>query len=239
MLAVRSISAAYGSVNILFDVSLTLEPSSCVALLGANGAGKTTLLKTISGFLVPCAGAIELDGVSIAGLPPHVIVAKGISQVLQGRQVIATMSVLDNLKLGAHLLSKRAKVASNEILLEVYALFPILSERAHALAGSLSGGEQQMLAVGRALMSRPDVLLLDEPTMGLAPMVIRQLLEAMKAIKARGIAMLLVEPNPELAFELADRCCLIDSGRVVLNDTTENMKKRTDIGKLYLGAHAG
>jgi branched-chain amino acid transport system ATP-binding protein len=240
MLGVRNLRAGYRTVSVLFDVTLAVAEGECVALLGPNGAGKTTLLRTISGFLRPSAGDVDFCGQPIGGMPPHAIVALGISQVLQGRQVLGPMSVRDNLLLGGHVAFAR-RGGQREVqarLAEVYELFPILAERATAHAGSLSGGEQQMLAIGRALMSRPRALLLDEPSMGLAPLVVAQIQAVLQRIKQTGIAMLLVEQNPDLAFALADRCCVLESGHLVLEGPTSELRSHERIAELYLGRAA-
>jgi branched-chain amino acid transport system ATP-binding protein len=236
MLAVERLDAGYRTVRVLFEVSLAVAQGECVALLGPNGAGKTTLLRTISGFVRPSAGAIRFAGQPIAGRPPHEIVALGLSQVLQGRQVLGPMSVRDNLLLGAHIKYSRRDAEAR--LKEIHDLFPILAERAGAQAGSLSGGEQQMLAIGRALMSRPRALLLDEPSMGLAPLVVAQIRSVLARIKETGIAMLLVEQNPDLAFALADRCVVLESGHVVLEGATGELRSHERIAELYLGRAA-
>jgi branched-chain amino acid transport system ATP-binding protein len=236
MLNVSHLSAGYGQVQVLFDVSLSAEAGTCVGVLGPNGAGKTTLLRTISGFLKPKAGSIELDGRAITALAPHEIVRSGLSQVLQGRQVLGPMSVRDNLLLGAHLtFAKHGRAAVLASLEEIYELFPILRERAQHQASSLSGGEQQMLAIGRAMMSRPRVLLLDEPSMGLAPLVVKQISEVLRKIKSTGLAMVLIEQNPDFAFELADRCSILESGHLVLEGPTDILRNHEQMAELYLG----
>jgi branched-chain amino acid transport system ATP-binding protein len=235
-LALHGVHAGYRAVRVLFDVSLQVAEGECVALLGPNGAGKTTLLRTISGFLRPSAGEVRFANAAIGGKPPHEIVALGISQVLQGRQVLGPMSVRDNLLLGAHVRYSRRD--SEARLGEIHDLFPILAERGRAQAGSLSGGEQQMLAIGRALMSRPRALLLDEPSMGLAPLVVAQIRTVLERIKGTGIAMLLVEQNPDLAFALADRCVVLESGHVVLQGPTAELRSHERIAELYLGRAA-
>jgi branched-chain amino acid transport system ATP-binding protein len=236
MLDIRGLSAGYGRVQVLFDVSLSVAAGECVALLGPNGAGKTTLLRTACGFVVPTAGEVRFAGEAITGLPPHAIVARGLVQVLQGRQVFGPMSVRDNLLLGAHVRLGRtsARDVSGQ-LEEIYQLFPILAERSGQHAGSLSGGEQQMLAIGRALMSRPRAILLDEPSMGLAPLVVAQIQSVLQRIKQTGIATLLVEQNPDVAFALADRCCVLEAGHMLLEGKTDELRDHRRIAELYLG----
>jgi branched-chain amino acid transport system ATP-binding protein len=237
MLTLSNLCAGYGPIQILYDISLSAGAGQCIAVLGPNGAGKTTLLRAISGFLTPARGSIVFDGQDIGGNPPHRVVQLGVSQVMQGRQVLASMSVRDNLLLGGHVtFARQGKRLVAAALDEVYDLFPILAERASAAGGSLSGGEQQMLAIGRALMSRPKLLLLDEPSMGLAPLVIRQIQEVLERVKASGMTMLLVEQNPDFAFGLADRCCILESGHLVLQGDTDLLKNHEQMASLYLGA---
>jgi branched-chain amino acid transport system ATP-binding protein len=236
MLDIRHLSAGYGRVQVLFDVSLSVAAGECVALLGPNGAGKTTLLRTVCGFVVPLAGEVRFAGEAITGVPPHAIVARGLVQVLQGRQVFGPMSVRDNLLLGAHV--RLARTSARDVgaqLAEIFQLFPILAERSAQHAGSLSGGEQQMLAIGRALMSRPRAILLDEPSMGLAPLVVAQIRSVLQRIKRTGIATLVVEQNPDVAFALADRCCVLEAGHLVLEGKTGELRDHQRIADLYLG----
>jgi branched-chain amino acid transport system ATP-binding protein len=236
MLSIANLNVGYGSVQVLFDVSLRAEAGQCVGVLGPNGAGKTTLLRAISGFLTPTSGIIEFDGHLIGGTQSHQIVKLGISQVLQGRQVLGPMSVRDNLLLGAHVIyAHRGRQEVEAALAEVYDMFPILLERSRLPAAALSGGEQQMLAIGRALMSRPRALLLDEPSMGLAPLVIEQIAKVLHGIKALGITMLLIEQNPDFAFGIADRCCILESGHVMLEGETQILRNHEQMASLYLG----
>ena len=235
-LKVSRLDAGYGHVQVLFDVNLTAEAGTCVGVLGPNGAGKTTLLRTISGFLRPQRGMITLGDVAIEVRQAHDIVRRGLSQVLQGRQVLGPMSVRDNLLLGAHLTSAReGKPAMRAALDEIYDLFPILRERSQVEAAALSGGEQQMLAIGRALMARPQVLLLDEPSMGLAPLIVAQILDVLRKIKNKGMTMLLIEQNPDFAFGLADRCCVMEGGHIVLEGPTDILRNHEQMASLYLG----
>jgi len=237
MLKISDLRVGYGAIQVLFDVSLEAPAGQCVAVLGPNGAGKTTLLRAISGFIEAQPGSIVLEGRHIGGLSPHKIVGLGLSQVLQGRQVLGPMSVRDNLLLGAHVTYSRQGTREVEQVLDgVYQLFPILAERQNLPAAALSGGEQQMLAIGRALMSRPRVLLLDEPSMGLAPLIVKQIHDVLRKVKETGIAMLLVEQNPEFAFGLADQCCVLESGHVVLEGATTILRNHERMASLYLGA---
>jgi branched-chain amino acid transport system ATP-binding protein len=236
VLEIRDLSVGYGHVQVLFGVSLSVPRGECLAVLGPNGAGKTTLLATVSGFLSPLAGHITLDGADIAGRPPHAIVRAGIAQVMQGRQVLGPMSVRDNLLLGAHLrLPREGRAAVETSLRHVYDLFPILAERARLAAGGLSGGEQQMLAIGRALMSRPTLLLLDEPSMGLGPLIVEQLLDVLLRLKRDGLTMVLVEQNPDVALRLADRCGILESGHLVAEGRPELLRDEEHVRALYLG----
>jgi branched-chain amino acid transport system ATP-binding protein len=236
MLTISNLNVGYGPVQVLFDVSVKAEAGQCIGVLGPNGAGKTTLLRAISGFLSPRAGSIMFDGQPIGGMSAHRVVKLGISQVLQGRQVLGPMSVRDNLLLGAHVtFAQRGRADVEKALTEVYEMFPILLERSRLPAASLSGGEQQMLAIGRALMSRPRALLLDEPSMGLAPLIVEQIADVLRKIKALGITMLLIEQNPDFAFGLADRCCVLESGHVVLEGETQVLRNHDQMASLYLG----
>ena len=236
MIKVSRLNVGYGQVQVLFDVSLESRAGECVGVLGPNGAGKTTLLRAISGFLRPRSGSIELAGKPITARQPHHIVHEGLSQVLQGRQVLGPMSVRDNLLLGGHLtFAKQGRREVARALDEVFGLFPILHERASQQSASLSGGEQQMLAIGRALMSRPRVLLLDEPSMGLAPLIVKQISDVLVKIKQGGMTMVLIEQNPDFAFALADRCCILESGHVVLEGATEVLRNHEQMASLYLG----
>ena len=236
MIKVTQLNAGYGQVQVLFDVSLESKAGECIGVLGPNGAGKTTLLRAISGFLRPRSGSIELGGKPITSRPPHHIVREGLSQVLQGRQVLGPMSVHDNLLLGGHLtFAKQGRHEVARALDEIYELFPILRERSGQQSASLSGGEQQMLAIGRALMSRPRVLLLDEPSMGLAPLIVKQISEVLQKVKQSGMTMVLIEQNPDFAFALADRCCVLESGHVVLEGVTDVLRNHEQMVSLYLG----
>jgi branched-chain amino acid transport system ATP-binding protein len=236
MLEISHLSAGYGSINVLFDISVKAEFGRCIAILGPNGAGKTTLLRAISGFVQGPPGSITLDNVNIGSLPPHKIVELGVSHVMQGRQVLGPMTVRDNLLLGAHVCYGRGDRDVEGSLDEIYRLFPILRERQGLPGAALSGGEQQMLAIGRALMSRPRVLLLDEPSMGLAPIIVKQIQSVLSVVKQTGIAILLVEQNPDFAFDLADQCCIMESGRIVLHGETALLRDHEKMVSLYLGA---
>jgi branched-chain amino acid transport system ATP-binding protein len=237
MLTISNLNVGYGPIQVLFGVSLTAQAGQCVGVLGPNGAGKSTLLRAISGFITPKSGTITFDGRPIGGISAHNIVSLGVSQVLQGRQVLEPMSVRDNLLLGAHVTyARRSRADVERALAEVYEMFPVLLDRSRLPAASLSGGEQQMLAIGRALMSCPRVILLDEPSMGLAPLIIEQIAAVLHKIKALGITMLLIEQNPDFAFGLADRCCVLESGHLVLEGETQILRNHERMASLYLGA---
>lgn len=236
MLSIDDIYVAYGNVQVLHGVTLSVRAGEAVAILGPNGAGKTTLLRTISGFLRPKRGRIEIDGRSIVEIEPHQFVAMGIGQVLEGRQLFGPLTVHQNLALGAYVRyrnSGRSEIASD--IEKVFTLFPRLQERRNQQAGTLSGGEQMMLAIGRALMSRPKLLLLDEPSMGLGPLVVSSIVEALTELRASGLTMLLVEQNPDAAMAIATRCYVLDVGRVVHESSAKGLLADKDLAQYYLG----
>ena len=236
MLVLKSAETYYGNVRALKGVSLHINEGEIVALIGANGAGKTTTLRTISGLLAPRRGEIVFDGRSIAGHPPEAIVRAGISQVPEGRRLFTDLSVQDNLLLGAYHLSWREKRARLRDDMEgMYSLFPVLRERAHQLAGTLSGGEQQMLAIGRALMGRPRLLLLDEPSLGLAPRAARTILDAIPTFRAQGLTVLLVEQNARAALQIADRAYVLETGRAVMEGSAQELLNQREVQRAYLG----
>jgi branched-chain amino acid transport system ATP-binding protein len=233
MLRLEKVSAAYGAVEALRAIDLRIEAGEIVALIGSNGAGKSTLLKTISGLVRPSAGTIEFQGVSISGLPPERIVELGIVQVPEGRRVFPRLTVHQNLSAGAY--SPRAHSAEKTTREKVFAAFPRLYERRRQIAGSLSGGEQQMLAFGRAMMAQPILLLLDEPSLGLAPIVIEEVVRAIEHFRAEGVTILLVEQNAELALALASRGYVIETGGIVLADSSERLLQNPQVWASYLG----
>jgi len=236
VLIVKSVEAYYGSVRALKGISLHVSEGEIVALIGANGAGKTTTLKAISGLLAPRRGEITFGGRAIGGRPPEAVVRAGVGQVPEGRRLFAPLSVRDNLLLGAYHLSWREKRARlREDLGRVYALFPVLRERAQQLAGTLSGGEQQMLAIGRALMSRPRLLLLDEPSLGLAPRVARAIFGAIPEFRAQGLTVLLVEQNARAALQIADRAYVLETGSVVMEGSARELLSQREVQRAYLG----
>jgi len=234
MLKVSEIDVFYGKVQALKRVSLEVKQGEIVTLIGANGAGKTTVLRTISGLEKPGHGAVEFQGQSISALPPEEIVAKGICHVPEGRRIFPGLTVFENLEIGATVWRKKADNLDAE-LEKVYQLFPRLKERTNQLAWSLSGGEQQMLAIGRALMGKPRVLLLDEPSLGLSPVLVEQVFEVLKAINKLGITMLLVEQNAYMALGIADRGYVIESGHIVLSDTAATLGTDEKVKAAYLG----
>jgi branched-chain amino acid transport system ATP-binding protein len=236
MLRIRNLDAGYGPVTVLRRVSLHVSPGEIVAIVGANGAGKTTLLNTVAGLVRARAGQIALEGRDIARLPTEKTVALGCSLVPEGRQVFASLSVRDNLLMGAHVQlrrGRRGEVAAD--LQRVFRLFPVLQARQRQLAGTLSGGEQQMLAMGRALMARPSLLMLDEPSMGLAPLVMKDIFGTIVRISGEGSTVLLVEQNARSALKIAHRGYVLETGRIVLQGTSEELLANRDVQRAYLG----
>lgn len=234
MLELQGVSAGYGPVQVLRDVSLTVEEGEVVGLVGANGAGKSTTLRTISGLIRPTRGRITYEGRDLTVLPPELIVAMGIAHVPEGRRVFPLMSVLENLELGAYVRSDAAGVRDD--LDRVFTLFPRLAERRTQLAGTLSGGEQQMLAIGRALMTKPKMLCIDEPSIGLSPKVREEVFEAIAQIREReGIAILLVEQEVTRAFDLANRAYVLSQGRVVAEGEPDALTEDETLRESYLG----
>jgi branched-chain amino acid transport system ATP-binding protein len=236
VLRIRNLDVAYGSVTVLRRVSLHVRPGEIVAIVGANGAGKTTLLKSVTGLVRPRAGEIALGGRDIVRTSTERTVAMGCSLVPEGRQVFDTMSVRENLLLGAYVQYRRGKRHEvRQDLERVFGLFPVLAERERQLAGTLSGGEQQMLATGRALMARPSLLMLDEPSMGLAPLVVKDIFGIIVRIAREGSTVLLVEQNARGALQIAHRGYVLETGRVVLEGTSEELLANRDVQRAYLG----
>lgn len=233
MLSRQNISVGYDATNVLHGVSITAKPSELTVILGANGSGKTTLFKTISGLLRTRTGTIEYNGQAIARTRPSAIIRHGIAQCPEGRHLFGKMSVEKNLRLGTYPHRNRAR--TEEILDEVLDLFPILKEKAAQPAGSLSGGQQQMVAIGRALMSDPSLLILDEPSMGLAPLVVEQVLESIAEINRNGIGVLLSEQNAKASLAIAHRGYVLAEGRVVLEDDADRLLDNPDVQAAYLG----
>ena len=233
MLDVEGIHTYYGQIHALRDVSVNVEKGEIVTIIGANGAGKSTMLKTTSGLLKPRKGSIRLNGEELTRLRPHKIVEKGVVQVPEGRRIFGTLTVMENLDMGAFVSTDSQKNKENQD--HVLELFPRLKERSKQVAGTLSGGEQQMLAMGRALMANPKVLLLDEPSMGLAPVLVDSIFETIKKLHAEGTTILLVEQNARIALQVASRGYVLQSGSVVLSDTAENLEQNEMVREAYLG----
>jgi len=233
MLEVENVHAYYGKIHALKDISLNVEKGEIVTLIGANGAGKSTTLKTISGLLRPRHGTVRLEGEELTTLLPHKIVTKGVVQVPEGRRIFGQLTVMENLDMGAFTCRDSQRTKTN--LEKVFNLFPRLKERRKQIAGTLSGGEQQMLAMGRALMANPEVLLLDEPSMGLAPVLVDSIFDTIRQLHAEGTTILLVEQNARMALQVASRGYVIQTGEVVLSDTAENLQKNEMVRKSYMG----
>lgn len=233
MLTVNDINVFYGAIHAIKGVSLEVNEGEIVTLIGANGAGKSTILRTISGLLKPKTGSIQFEGQEIAGMPAHEIVKTGISQVPEGRRIFAEMSVLENLELGAFTRKDKDGIKADMEL--VFERFPRLKERIGQLAGTLSGGEQQMLAMGRALMSRPRLLLLDEPSMGLAPLLIKEIFAIIQDINKTGTTVLLVEQNANMALSIAHRAYVLETGRITLSGDAKDLAASDEVRKAYLG----
>lgn len=236
VLDVQDLHVNYEGILALQGIDFSVHPGELVALLGANGAGKTTTLKSIVGLVHPQRGRILYQGEPTEHLPPHKLIRKGIAMVPEGRRVFAESSLLENLEIGGYTHSSPAEF--KQTLEEVFSLFPVLRERKQQLAGSLSGGEQQMLAMGRALMARPSLLLLDEPSMGLAPRLVETIFELVHRLHQRGITILLVEQNAHLSFEISDRVYILEGGRIVLSGTSAELRENRQVAEAYLGGGA-
>jgi len=235
MLGIKGLRSGYGKIEVLHDLDMNIVQGQIVTLIGANGAGKTTLLRTISGLLRPSAGSIEFEGVSIVRQPPHRIVELGISHVPEGRAILKRMTVLDNLRMGAYVRGDAEVMTDIE---SVLARFPVLGERRLQMAGTLSGGEQQMLAIGRALVARPRLLLLDEPSLGLAPKIVTRIFLALRELKKEGKTILLVEQNARQALQVADHGCVMERGRIVIRGTGQELLSMPEVQRTYLGQSA-
>ena len=233
MLKVDNVHTYYGNIHALKGITLNIEKGEIVTLIGGNGAGKTTTLRTISGLLTPREGSIELNGESLFKYKAHEIVYKGISMVPEGRGIFARLSVTENLEMGAYSRSDNQELSKN--MERVFTLFPRLKERRSQVAGTLSGGEQQMLATGRALMANPSLLLMDEPSMGLAPVLVELIFDTIQKINQEGTTILLVEQNALMALSIAHRGYVLQTGEIVITDTAENLKKNPTVQKAYLG----
>ena len=232
ILKVSDINVYYGAIHAIKGVSFEVNPGEIVTLIGANGAGKSTTLQTISGLLHSRTGSIEFLGESLLGIPAHQIVAKGLAQVPEGRRIFLQMTVEENLQMGAY---TRSGAGIDQDLEKVYTYFPRLMERRRQIAGTLSGGEQQMLAMGRALMSRPKLLMLDEPSMGLAPILVEQIFEIIRTLHKAGTTILLVEQNAQAALSIADRGYVLETGRIVTSGTGQELLASPEIKRAYLG----
>jgi branched-chain amino acid transport system ATP-binding protein len=236
LLDLENVHVHYGAIHALKGVTIAVEPGQIVTLVGANGAGKSTTLRAISGLLRPSQGTIHFQGKPLAGCPAHEIVGLGISHVPEGRIVFANLSVEDNLELGAYLRKDRAGIAADRK--KIYTIFPRLEERRRQASGTLSGGEQQMLAIGRALMARPKVLLMDEPSLGLAPLLVREIFRVIREIREQGMTIVLVEQNARMALSVADRGYVLETGVVCLADRADALLQNPEVQAAYLGGAA-
>jgi len=236
MLRVKNLHAYYGRIKALDNVSLHVQAGEIVSLIGANGAGKTTILNTISGLIRRAKGEIDFEKKKITGLRPEKVVAAGISQVPEGRQIFGPLTVMENLELGAFLRYKKKEKKEIDTDIDwVFQLFPRLKERSGQIAGTLSGGEQQMLAIGRALMARPKLLLLDEPSMGLAPLVVKDIMNTVSELRKSGVTILMVEQNARASLRISDRGYVLETGRVVLQGPSDELLDDADVKRAYLG----
>ena len=233
LLELKDVHSYYGNIHALMGVSLKVEEGEIVALIGANGAGKTTTLRSISGLLHPRSGSVTLEGKEIHHLPPHIVHHQGLGLVPEGRGVFPNLTVTENLEMGAYILDDKKQIEEN--LENAFTLFPRLKERAQQKGGTLSGGEQQMLATARGLMSNPKILLMDEPSMGLAPVLVDQIFDIIRELNARGTTILLVEQNALMALSIAHRGYVLQTGQIVLTDTGPNLKANDMVRKAYLG----
>ncbi len=233
VLELDNIHSYYGNIHALMGISLTVEKGEIVALIGANGAGKTTTLRSISGLLHPRKGHVLLEGKDISHLPPHTVHRAGLGLVPEGRGIFPGLTVLENLEMGAYIIDDKAEIEKG--IQNAFSLFPRLKERAQQMGGTLSGGEQQMLATARGLMSNPTILLMDEPSMGLAPVLVDQIFEIIKELNKRGTTILLVEQNALMALSIANRGYVLQTGNIVLTDTGANLKANDMVRKAYLG----
>lgn len=236
MLSIRNLSAGYGPIEVVHAIDMDVAAGECVALIGWSGSGKTTFMKTIVGLLRASSGEIIYEGRDVIPLPAHLYVTRGIAMVPEGRHLFAGMSVYENILVGAHTVDNRASIAEQETL--IFELFPILDERRDQIAGTLSGGEQQMCAIGRALMSRPRLLLIDELSLGLAPIVVSRLIEALAAIRKLGTTIIVVEQDAGLALAIADRAYVMQRGKIILTGTSASLKNDPAVQRDYIGYSA-
>ncbi|MEW9900040.1 ABC transporter ATP-binding protein [Chitinivorax sp. PXF-14] len=233
LLDVTNLSVAYGGIQAVKDINLHIEQGELVSLIGANGAGKTTTLKTLSGMLKPVAGHIHYHGIDINSVPNHTLVSRGLALVPEGRGIFPRLTVTENLQMGAYYRNDKADIETD--MEKMFVTFPRLKERFKQLAGTLSGGEQQMVAMARALMSRPKLLLLDEPSMGLAPIIVQKIFEVVQQVSAQGVTILLVEQNAKLALQISDRGYVMESGRITLTDEASALLDNDKVRQAYLG----
>lgn len=240
MLRIQNLKCSYGSITAVHGVSLSVKEGELISIIGANGAGKSSLLLAISGLLKKWSGEILFRDTSLTGMSPPAIVRSGISMVPEGRQIFAPLSVMDNLKMGAYTMyRKKMQTEVKKDLVMVMDMFPILQQRAEQLAGTLSGGEQQMLAIGRALMARPRLLILDEPSMGLAPKIVELIFNTIETLRNQGVTILLVEQNARAALKIADRGYVLETGRMVLQGSADELLVDDDVKRAYLGQDYG
>lgn len=233
MLTINNLDVYYGVIQAIKGISFEVNEGEVIALIGANGAGKTTILHTITGLISPKAGSVEFEGVDLTKIPAHNIVSLGMAHIPEGRRIFQELSVFENLKLGAY--TRKDKNEISETLEKVYQRFPRLKERKNQIAGTLSGGEQQMLAMGRALMSHPKIILMDEPSMGLSPLFVSEIFDIIKEISDNGTTVLLVEQNAKKALSIADRAYVLETGKIVLEGNAEEMMNNDSVKKAYLG----
>ncbi len=233
MLKVENLQVYYGMINAIKGISFEVNQGEVIALIGANGAGKTTILHTVTGLISPKEGTIEFEGTNLAKIPAHQIISLGMAHVPEGRRVFQQLTVYENLELGAYILKDKQQIKKN--LEYVYAHFPRLEERKNQIAGTLSGGEQQMLAMGRALMSNPKILLMDEPSMGLSPLLVNEIFKIIQEVSKDGTTVLLVEQNAKKALSIADRGYVLETGKIVLSGSAEELLNNEEIKKAYLG----
>ena len=234
MLRIENLNVSYGAIQALKGISLTVNDGEVVSLIGANGAGKTTTLHTITGLLHASSGVIEYNGKDLQKIKPHEIISLGMAHVPEGRHVFSRMSVQENLEMGAFILNDKSVISKNIEM--VYEYFPRLRERKRQLAGTLSGGEQQMLATGRALMSNPKIVLMDEPSMGLSPLLVKEIFSIIKTLHKNGITILLVEQNAKMALSISDRAYVLETGRISMSGDSKELLQNEDVKKAYLGA---
>lgn len=234
MLKINDLHVSYGGIRAIRGVSLEIPDKEIVTLIGANGAGKSTTLRSVAGLVKPDSGSIELDGKELVGKSPNEIITHGIALVPEGRRVFANLTVLENIKIGGYL----RKDSLDEDIEKMYSLFPILKERNWQLAGTLSGGEQQMLAVARALMNKPKIIMMDEPSLGLAPLIVRDIFDIIKEINKQGVTVLLIEQNANMALKIADRAYVMETGKITMSGTGAELLADEGIRKAYLGKSA-